>query len=66
MEQGDRTRLHRVKEGIYQGWNTSFSRLWSWRSVHIDHRPEQGEHCGGVISSLEQIGEVPRMLGEKV
>ena len=35
-------------------------------AVQIDHRLEQGEHHGGVISSIERIGEVPRMLGEKV
>ena len=58
-------RLHRVNEVIHRGWNTSFSRLQSWRLIHIDHGLEQ-ENYWGVISSTEWTGEVPRMLGEKM
>ena len=59
-------RLHRVKECIHRGRNTYFSRLCSWKSLHIDHSLELGEHCGGVISSTKRTGEVSRMLGKEV
>ena len=59
-------RLHQVKESIHRGWNTSFPRLWGWRSVHINHRLEQGIHGWGVVSSAGQEGKVPWMLGKVV
>ena len=58
MEREDRTRLHRVED--------SFPRLWSWRSIHINHRLKQGEHRGGVVSSAGWEVEVSQMLGKDI
>ena len=44
MEQGDRMRFHQVNKSIHRGQNTGFPRLWSRRSVHLNHQLEQGEH----------------------
>ena len=59
MEQGDRARLQRVKEGIHQVF-------LDFGVGDLYHGLEQGEHFWGVIPSTERTGEVPRMLGEKV
>ena len=42
-------RLHRVEEGIHQGWDTSIPGLWGWRSIHLNHGLEQEEQCGRVL-----------------
>ena len=53
------------KESIHRGRNTSVPGFGGWRSVYINHRLEQEEHPGGIVSSTGQEGEVPGMLGKE-
>ena len=58
MEQGDKTRLYRVKEGIHQGWNIIFSRVGDLFILTTDWRKE---NIVGVLSQVQNGQE--RFLG---
>ena len=50
MDQGDRTRLNRVKKG----WDTSIPGLWGWRSVYLN-RDWSKENIPGVQDKKQRF-----------
>ena len=54
------------KESLHQGWDTSIPGIGGWRSIHLNHGLEQGNHRRDVIPSTGGAGEIHWMLGKEV